>query len=266
MIHAVLFCSCCFLLDGVFGVETDEINVSVMEGDSFTLRTGLTDIQSDDEIEWRFGSSKTRITRIAAGNVTEYDDERFRDRLQLERQTGDLTITNVSNEHSGVYQLSIIINNKKSIKRFVVIVYAPVPVPVIFSDVSQCSLSAERSSRIVLCSVLNVSHVTLSWYKGISVLSSISVSDLSISLSLPLEVEYQDNTYSCVIYNPVSNQTKHLDISGLCQICSDCNLCFDTPEAVIRLVVTALMGVAAVVAVVLLVNDIRRVGRAQTNK
>ncbi|XP_077081771.1 CD48 antigen-like [Siphateles boraxobius] len=267
MIHAVLFCSCCFLLDGVFGVETDEIDVSVMEGDSFTLRTGLTDIQSDDEIEWRFGSSRTRITRIAAGNITKYDDEYFRDRLQLERQTGDLTITNVSNEHSGVYQLSIIINNKKSIKRFSVTVYAPLPVPDIFSDNSQCSLSGERSSRIVLCSVLNVSDVTLSWYKGTSLLSSISVSDLSISLSLPLEVEYQDNNkYSCMLNNPISKQTTHLDITQLCHTCSDCDLCFDTPEAVMRLVVTALMGVAAVAAVVLLVNDIRRVGRTHTIK
>ncbi|XP_056092776.1 CD48 antigen-like [Rhinichthys klamathensis goyatoka] len=254
------------VVERVFGVETDEINVSVMEGDSFTLRTNRTEIQSDDEIEWRFGSSKTRITRIAAGHVTKYDDQNFGDRLQLDRQTGDLTISNVSNEHSGVYQLSIIIRNKKSITRFSVTVYAHLPVPAIFSDPSQCPLSAERSSRIVLCSVLNVSHVTLSWYKGTSVLSSISVSDLSISLSLPLEVEYQDNnTYSCVINNPVSNQTTHLD-SGLCQIRTDCDLCFDTTEAVIRLVVTALMGVAAVAAVVLLVNDIRRVGRAQTIK
>ncbi|XP_016117377.1 CD48 antigen-like [Sinocyclocheilus grahami] len=239
--------------------------MSAMEGDSFTLRTGLPEIQRDDEIEWRFGSSRTRLTRIAVGNITTCNDETFRDRLQLERQTGDLTVTNITNEHTGVYQLSIIIRNKKSTKRFAVTVYAPVPIPVIFSDTSQCALSAERSSRIFLCSVVNVSHVTLSWYKGNSLLSSISVSDLSISLSLPLEVEYQEkNTYSCVVNNPVSTQTRHLDIDQLCQI--DCDLCFDSPEAVIRLVVSALISVAAVAAVVLLVNDIRRFGRTQTMK
>ncbi|XP_067260887.1 CD48 antigen-like [Chanodichthys erythropterus] len=263
MIRAVLCCLCCFLLDGVFGVETDEIEVAVMEGDSFTLRAGLTEIQRDDEVEWRFGSSRTRIIRIAAGNVTRYDDDKFRERLKLERETGDLTIANVSNDHNGVYQLSIIIKNKKTIKRFAVTVYATLPTPVIFSDPSQCS---ERS-RIVLCSVLNVSHVTLSWYKENGSLSNISVSDLSISISLPLEVEHQDrNTYICVINNPISNKTQQLDISGLCQTRSDCDLCFDTTEAVIRLVVTVLMGVAAVAAAVLLINDIRRAGRTHKIK
>ncbi|XP_059424768.1 natural killer cell receptor 2B4-like [Carassius carassius] len=210
-----------FHLLGVFGDIVTVKSVSVLEGDSVTLHSNLTEMMDDDLILWRFGSENTLIAQInvLAGRISVYDDvldERFGDRLKLDHQTGSLIITNTRTEHTGVYTLLI-----SSVRTsFSLTVYAHLPVPVISSNTSQCSSSSSSSSHqncSLLCSVVNVGHVTLSWYKGNSLLSSISVSDLSISLSLPLEVEYQEkNSYSCVINNPIRNQTTHLNITQHC--------------------------------------------------
>nr|XP_055072964.1 uncharacterized protein LOC129452903 [Misgurnus anguillicaudatus] len=190
-----------------------------MEGDSVTLQSNIIKLQTDDLILWKFGLNMTLIARIngVAKDISIYDDVldgRFRDRLQVNDQTGDLTITDITTQHTGDYK--IIISGKQKISYvFNVIVYARLPVPVISRNFLQCSNCS------LLCSVMNVRDVSLSWYKGNSLLSIISVSDLNIRLSLPLEVEYQDNnTYRCVLNNTNTNQTQHLNITHLCQTCS----------------------------------------------
>ncbi|XP_016388461.1 uncharacterized protein LOC107724167 isoform X1 [Sinocyclocheilus rhinocerous] len=207
--------------NGVFGVETED--VWGMEGDPVTLHTGV-EKQKDDLIVWYYGPEKTLDVQINGKASKTIIADRVVGRVQVDSQTGSLTFTNIRTTDSGLYNLKISSNNRVSYKRFSVSVYDLLPVPVIIRDTSQCSSSSGSSSVSkcsLLCSVLNVNHVTLSWYKGNSVISNISASDLSISLSLPLEVEHQDkNTYSCVLNNNISNQTTHLDISQLCQPCA----------------------------------------------
>ncbi|XDV23700.1 hypothetical protein PO909_028163 [Leuciscus waleckii] len=111
----VLFCLCFCRLIGVFAAETNEIqSVSVMEGDSVTLNSDVTEIHEEyNSILWKYGAEKYFIAEasrnygILTYNSNNVTDGRFRDRLKLDDQTGSLTITNTRTEHAGVYKLLI---------------------------------------------------------------------------------------------------------------------------------------------------------------
>lgn len=99
-----MFCSA-----GVFG--SDEMkSVSVTEGESVTLHTGLAEIQSDYMIFWNFVTKKTHLATIN-GNTAEIIknkalDGEFRDRLSV-NQVGSLIITDTRPTDSGLYKVSI---------------------------------------------------------------------------------------------------------------------------------------------------------------
>ncbi|KAL1251773.1 hypothetical protein QQF64_019569, partial [Cirrhinus molitorella] len=100
--------------------------VSVMERDSVTLSTNLTEICEDD-ILWTSGVEKLLIARISREKqtVSTYDDVlggRFRDRLKLDNQTGSLIIRNITTKHAGLYKLEIS-GVKSTSKTFRVSVY-----------------------------------------------------------------------------------------------------------------------------------------------
>ncbi|KAA0711786.1 hypothetical protein E1301_Tti019101 [Triplophysa tibetana] len=105
------------IVNGVFGVA-DEVK-SVMEGHSVTLHTDVIK-QRDDLIVWYHGPDDAVVATIKGkvGTTTLSDDERYKDRLELNNQTGSLTINNLTTGHSGVYKLKISSNNKPSYKRF----------------------------------------------------------------------------------------------------------------------------------------------------
>ncbi|KAL1251760.1 hypothetical protein QQF64_019556 [Cirrhinus molitorella] len=102
---------CALFLSGVPSASTDRV-LSVKEGDPFTLNTDVT-VTQQQRIKWYFND--TRIAQIT-GDLSIFctdvycneDTERFRDRLELNNQTGSLTITNAKTTDSGLYKLQII--------------------------------------------------------------------------------------------------------------------------------------------------------------
>uniref|UniRef100_A0A9J7ZHI3 Immunoglobulin V-set domain-containing protein n=1 Tax=Cyprinus carpio carpio TaxID=630221 RepID=A0A9J7ZHI3_CYPCA len=96
-----------------------------MEGDSVTLHTD-TEIREDDDILWRYGAEKSLIAKIKKkkqiSSIFNNTDGRFRDRLKLDDQTGSLNITNITTEHTGLYEVKIR-GVKESSKTFSVSVY-----------------------------------------------------------------------------------------------------------------------------------------------
>ncbi len=102
--------------------DDEEKSVFVMEGDSVTLNSDLTEIMDDDLIQWRFEKYLIAEINVTADSMSVYDDVpdgRFRDRLKLNKQTGSLTITNIRMKHGGFYKLE---NLNMSIT-FILIVY-----------------------------------------------------------------------------------------------------------------------------------------------
>ncbi|XP_073699632.1 uncharacterized protein [Garra rufa] len=96
--------------DCVFNAHTDE-TVSVIEGDSVTLQTNLTEVLNDDTILWLFGPKDSVISQITRKDgLTSFfvtADGKFRGRLQVDQKTGSLTIRKTRIKHSGQYKLTI---------------------------------------------------------------------------------------------------------------------------------------------------------------
>lgn len=85
-------------------IRDGENQLSVKMGDSVILESGV-ELDDDDLVQWRLEDFV-----IAEINQTVHSyvhDERFRDRLKLDNETGSLIIDNIRNTDCGVYHLDI---------------------------------------------------------------------------------------------------------------------------------------------------------------
>ncbi|XP_056615461.1 uncharacterized protein LOC130430390 [Triplophysa dalaica] len=89
--------------------------MTVPEGHSVTLETHVTKLQSDDVIELSLRGEGT-----ATFNTISSDDVRFRYGLEVDDQTGSLTIRDIRTEDAGLYKLKISSSSRlKSFLQFI---------------------------------------------------------------------------------------------------------------------------------------------------
>ncbi|KAK7126515.1 hypothetical protein R3I94_017866 [Phoxinus phoxinus] len=107
-------------IHGASAAERDEVKrESVKEGESVTLDPGVIK-NTNDVMMWYFNDIViAKITGDQSQICTDVQcEERFKDRLKLDHQTGFLTITHTRNTDSGLYKLLInIINSSFGITR-----------------------------------------------------------------------------------------------------------------------------------------------------
>ncbi|XP_010902342.1 SLAM family member 5-like [Esox lucius] len=152
------------------------------------------------------------IAEVVKGTMDPYEGS-FKDRIQWDQQTGQFTIKDLTTSDSGMY---VVYKQGAVWTSYQLTVFEPVSRPML--------TTAGNQSCSVECSVMNGRDVTLSWYSGEEIIHKTSSPDLSIKLSLPLEVDKQDRTsYRCEAANPVTKE----------------NVTFNVPESCLELEVSA---------------------------
>ncbi|XP_042621698.1 uncharacterized protein LOC109110272 [Cyprinus carpio] len=160
------------LVLGVSGVGADEESVFVKEGDSVTLYTNI-EANQQETMRWYFND--IQITKITGDQreICSEDEckERFRDRLNLDHQTGSLIITNIRITDSGDYKLKIINTGRDSDKIFSVSVHG---VSAAERDQMKRKSVKEGESVTLDPGVVKNPNVVMTWYFNDSLIAEIT--------------------------------------------------------------------------------------------
>ncbi|KAA0706555.1 hypothetical protein E1301_Tti022685 [Triplophysa tibetana] len=97
---------------------------TVMEGDVLNLPTGKSEPSSLEDVMWLFerGDQTFRIAQMYQG-FSPFYDESLTDRMEMDPHTGSLSIYNISTSESGLYTASFTINGFVTRKKIKVDVY-----------------------------------------------------------------------------------------------------------------------------------------------
>ncbi|KAL7841713.1 hypothetical protein SRHO_G00254040 [Serrasalmus rhombeus] len=210
------------------------VRLQELEGNTVTIHTGLTGVQTPvskpvirNQAEKRsvsLGESCSPLCSVENGkdvSLSWYEEKERISSISSSDSSERLYLPlNKTNPNNSTY--TCVAANPVSTQTTqlnitnICIKSAPVSKPVIRNQAEKRSVSL-RESCSPLCSVENGKDVSLSWYEEKERISSISSSDSSEHLYLPLNKTNPDcSTYTCVAANPVSTQTTQLNITNIC--------------------------------------------------
>uniref|UniRef100_UPI0037E89415 signaling lymphocytic activation molecule-like n=1 Tax=Semicossyphus pulcher TaxID=241346 RepID=UPI0037E89415 len=188
-----------------------------------------------------------RIARVKNGVVKKPDNEHFGDRLQLDLQSGSLSIAQLRGSDSGAYMCQSIGPYIFS-QQFNLTVYPSVGTPSIRINTSVVNRSC--SSLTVECSVQHSRQLRLSWFRGGDRLEETSRPNPSSRLRLALLIQAGDKgEYRCEAENPVDQKSSRLHTEDTCLNHGE-TLSWCHTVATVRLVFSAVLGLALMVLVV----------------
>ncbi|XP_026053232.1 uncharacterized protein LOC113039543 [Carassius auratus] len=179
----IIFCSLrCFL-------SVITARVTVTQGDSVTLHTNVTTTKQD-EILWYFNDIRIAVitgdlSRICTDVQCNEDTERFRDRLNLEKQTGSLTITDINTTDTGLYQLKIFSSSSFREKTF------SVTVPDSPDKVKRISVKDGESVTFDPGVTQNTNYV-MTWYFNNSLIAEITGDQSKICTDVQCKERFRD--------------------------------------------------------------------------
>ncbi|XP_039538684.1 uncharacterized protein LOC120486610 isoform X2 [Pimephales promelas] len=180
-----------------------------MEGDSVTLNTDVKTNQQE-KIKWYFNNTRIAqingdLSKICTDVQCNNDTDRFRDRLKLDHQTGSLTITNITNTHSGEYKLQIIGSNTISETIFSKTVN---DVPAAETNKTKTKSVKEGESVTFDPGVVKNPNDVMTWYFNEARIAEITGDQIKICTDVQCEERFRDRL-------KLDNQTGSLTITHI---------------------------------------------------
>ncbi|XP_058865282.1 carcinoembryonic antigen-related cell adhesion molecule 5-like [Acipenser ruthenus] len=169
-------------------------------------------------VNWNFGSTGPVI--VTWNGISETVNPPYQGRVELNKNTGTLTLKNVSRSDSGDYlsqYVSIATGHPVQYNGNIALtVYQPVSQPTVRSNVTD---PVEFNDTVSLTCTASGSAVSYRWFNGSSVVSDserIRLSDDNKTLTIPRVLRSDHGTLYCYVFNPISNSTSeafHLIVS-----------------------------------------------------